>query len=191
MGISIKSSGAVVLLAIFINLAALQPIAHGKSLAHSPLEIDFKDTADRNGGDPKDFPYIAFIEYRNQPDRERCLGAIIHETWVLTTAGCSRIWLDPEHYTIVVGLGLKQNENGTRYAVENIIAQPSIADELIYNHFNLFKTEKSIRMNQLVQPIAFNRKVISKSWRGTIARWQLVGGPICMPPRAHFMASIF
>lgn len=180
MGISIKSPLVVVLLAIFINLATIQPIAHGKSLTHSPLVIDFKDTADQNRGDPKDFPYIAFIEYRNQPGRERCLGAIIHENWVLTTAGCSRVWLDPEEYTIIVGLGLKQKENGTRYAVENIITQPNIPDELIYNHFNLFKTEKSIRMNQLVQPIAFSRKVISNAKRGTIARWQLVGAPNCL-----------
>lgn len=177
MGISIKSSAVGILLAVFINLAAIS--VYGQSLLNVPA-ADFSDDddmsiANRNRGDPKDFPYIAFIEHPDRSDFKYCVGTIIHENWILTTAGCSRTWLEPDQYTVIVGLGLKRKENGTRYAIEDIVIQPNVPDELIYNHFNLFKTEASIRMNKLVQPIALNENVIKNTRRGIIARWQLVG----------------
>lgn len=76
----------------------------------------------RNQGDPKKFPYIAHIGYPELPIDQFCAGAIIHRRWILKTAGCKIISFQPvQSSTIIVGIGLKRNEIGKRYAIERIV----------------------------------------------------------------------
>lgn len=191
MEISIRSPVAVVLLAIFINLAAINPTAHSKSIKHSTA-VNFNDNAngnasiellinaDRHPGDPKDFPFIALIEYERNDDMKNCLGAIVHKNWILA-AGCSRIWFEPERFTITVGFGLSAEDQGKRYDVRDIVLHPDFPGDNYFNHFALLKTKKSMRMGKLAQPIGLNRKAVKNAMPAIIARWQLV--------REHFVLA--
>lgn len=181
MEIAIKSSTIIVLLAVFINLTTIPSIVYGKS-THLPAtgfsdnvntSIEFLINSDRHPADPKDFPYTAIIEYERNEDIKQCLGAIIHKNWIIT-AGCSRIWFEPNRFIAIVGLGLKADENGKRYKVANIKLHPDFPGDNYFNHFALIKTSKSIRMNRMVQPIRLNRKAIANETPGVIARWQVV-----------------
>lgn len=168
------------LLVLGALLAVTVTIVHGNSTllashfdsANSPVTKG--NRADR--GNPKDFPYIAHIEYPNKPNVEYCLGAIVHQRWVLTTAGCTRFIAEPEQNTVVVGYGLKGKEDGVRYDVERVVSSEESLPDGSHNgnSFILVKTKKPIKFNKRVNLIKLNKTVVKGDKRALMARWQLV-----------------
>lgn len=183
MGITIQSSAAIALLAILLNLAATPQIVAGKSLIQlngtDQGSIELFKNDKWTSADPKDFRYVALIEANVAPNNIYCLGAIISDKWILTATGCSRIWYEPDRYTIIVGLGLTDAKQ-KRYDVKQIKLHPDYPGDNYSNHFVLIKTTKSMSKGKLVKPIDLNRKPITNEVDGIIARTITVSGLVCI-----------
>lgn len=179
MGIATQSSAAIALLAVLLSFV------DGKSLTQQPTLVHSNDTDQTSiehfqndkwtSANPKDFRYLALIETNIAPNNKYCLGAIIHDEWILTATGCSRIWYDPDRYTIIVGLGLKDSKR-KRYDVKHIKLHPDYPGDNYSNHLVLIKTTKSMSKSKLVKPIELNRKPITNEVNGIIARTITVSG---------------
>lgn len=164
----------VVFAAVFVVTIT---IVHGDTTIHAPDFADSNSSLEKanntDRGDPKNFPYIAHVEYPNEDDAY-CIGAIIDPFWVLTTVACSQ-FSNPNEVTIIVGIGLKKNQNGVRYEVDRVIVGGLLSGSVRGNNrFILFKTKKAIKTNARVNVIKINEKSINSGKRALTARWQLV-----------------
>lgn len=85
-----------------------------------------------------------------------CGGAIIHENFILTSAGCAEDYVErPEKLNAI--LGSPKYDSDDEYpsvGISGIVLHPEYNSEFIYNDIAILRTEQPMEFNHAVGPIA-------------------------------------
>lgn len=111
---------------------------------------------------PGQFPFIVAIKYRYQYPSgyiiyaHFCVGSILSEHWIVTSAGCLKRQR-PHSFYIVTGLHYIQND-GVKHKVDAILLHPEFRgiDSYYVHDIALVRTSDPIEFSENVQPIGIS-----------------------------------
>lgn len=146
-----------------ILVAASLDVSSGRSLASSTFD-------DRMDADRGEFPFAVQVRSNigNNLDFLICTGAILNESWVLTTALCG-VW-SPINLPMIVRVGAHRIDNdGIDFYSQRVIASNDTEENP--SGVALIHLQKAITFSPNVQPISVSRELVSPDQLATMVGW--------------------
>lgn len=113
-----------------------------------------------NGKDaaPGQFPYQISLRLRRN-NLHRCGGSIISNRFVLTAAHCTRDYLFPSLWWVIVG-ALKLDNDGIKHTVDRVMPHEEYSKAEEINDITLLRTSQEIVFSETTRPIALPKQNI-------------------------------